>query len=161
MSKTKKQAELEQQIQELTLDLQRTRADFENYRKRVEEEKLAKFQSGQELMITKLLPIVDNVERAVNHLPKELKSNSWAEGVVSLQKGLNKILEEIGITKITATPNTPFDPNLHNAISVDEADGELEVIAEELQAGYSFNNLPIRHSLVRVTRIDKPTADSK
>lgn len=161
MSKTKKQTELEQQLQELTLDLQRTRADFENYRKRIEDEKLANFQSGQESMISKLLPIVDNVERAVSHLPKDLKTNPWAQGVVSLRKGLDKALDEIGIAKIVAAPNTPFDPNLHNAISADEADGDLEIIAEELQAGYLFKNSPIRHSLVRVTRIAKSTDNSR
>ena len=72
MAKAKKQDELEQQIGELTQDLQRTRADFENYRKRVESEKTASYQHGRAAAISKLLSIVDDIERAVAHLPKEL-----------------------------------------------------------------------------------------
>lgn len=158
MAKSKKQTEQDQQFGELLQDLQRTRADFENYRKRVEDEKIARFQAGQESMILKLLPLIDNIERAITHLPADLQDNAWAQGVVSLTKSLDKMLKELGVSRIQATSGTPFDPNLHNAISADEAEGQIEVIAEELQAGYAFNDLPIRHSLVRTTRHNQPTA---
>lgn len=158
MAKSKKQTEQDQQFGELLQDLQRTRADFENYRKRVEDEKVARFQAGQESMILKLLPLIDNIERAITHLPADLQDNAWAQGVVSLTKSLDKMLRELGVSRIQATPGTPFDPNLHNAISADEAEGQIEVIAEELQAGYAYNDSPIRHSLVRTTRHNQPTA---
>ena len=73
MAKSKKQEELEQRVGELTADLQRTRADFENYRKRAEAEKEMARGSGRAGAILKLLPVVDNIERALVHLPEDLK----------------------------------------------------------------------------------------
>ena len=79
--KTKKTDELEQQIAELTADLQRTRADFENYRKRVEAEKVAARETGKAAAIMKLLPIIDTIERAVVYMPDDLKDHKWAQGI--------------------------------------------------------------------------------
>ena len=76
MAKSKKQTELEQQVGELTQDLQRTRADFENYRKRVETEKEQAKESGKNQTIVKLLSIVDSIERAVSHVPVYVSSSS-------------------------------------------------------------------------------------
>lgn len=153
MAKSKKQEELEQQLSELTADLQRTRADFENYRKRAEADRVAAQQYGQAAAIMKLLPVIDNIERAIAYLPAELAENAWAQGVAGLTKNLQKSLEGMNVARITATPGTVFDPELHEAIQVDEdATGEQEVIAEELQAGYSLNGAPIRHAMVKVTR---------
>lgn len=153
MTKNKQQEELEQQLGELTQDLQRTRADFENYRKRVEQEKTAARDAGQASAILKLLPVIDNIERAIVHQPEELKENKWAQGVANLVKNLEKSLENLGVTRIDAKPGSPFNPELHEAIQFDDmAEGENEVIAEELQAGYLLSGLPIRHAMVKVTR---------
>ncbi len=157
MAKSKKQEELEQQIGELTLDLQRTRADFENFRKRTEADRAASYQHGQAAAITKLLPVVDNIERAIAHTPPELADNKWAQGVAGLVKNLEKALEGMNVRRIEATPGTAFDPGLHEAIQVDEdAEGEHEVVAEELQAGYLLQGRPIRSSMVKVTRTNTP-----
>lgn len=153
MPKSKKQAELEQQIGELTADLQRTRADFENYRKRTEADKAATYVHGQAAAILKLLPVIDTIDRAVQHIPKELENNSWAKGIASVGKNLEKSLQSLNLKRIEATPGAAFDPELHEAIQVDEdATGEHEVIAEELQAGYLLDGQPIRHAMVKVTR---------
>lgn len=153
MAKSKKQEELEQQVGELTLDLQRTRADFENYRKRVDADRAATYQHGQSAAIVKLLPMIDNIERAISHVPADLADNKWAQGVAGLVKNLEKSLEGLNVKRIVATPGTLFDPELHEAIQVDEeAEGEKEVIAEELQAGYMLAGAPIRHAMVKVTR---------
>lgn len=153
MAKSKKQTELEQQLGELTQDLQRTRADFENYRKRVDEEKVRAKQLGQEQAVVKLLPIIDTVERAVAHFPEELKGNKWAEGVTSISKNLTKLFDDLGLEKIEVIAGeTEFNPELHNAISADEAEGDREIVTEELQAGYMLSGSVIRESLVRVTR---------
>lgn len=152
-AKKNKQAELEQQVGELTLDLQRTRADFENYRKRVELEKTAARDAGQSGAVVKLLPVIDNIERAVNYIPEELADNKWAQGIANLSKGLDKALEGLSVTRIEATPGTPFNPDLHEAIQFDDsAEGDQEVIAEELQAGYLLGERVIRHAMVKVTR---------
>lgn len=153
MAKSKKQEELEQQLAEITADLQRTRADFENYRKRVEQEKTAARENGHAAAILKLLPTIDNIERAIAHAPEDIKDNSWVQSVINLTKQLNKSLDNLNLKRIEASPGTEFNAELHEAIQFDEeAEGEKEVIAEELQAGYLLNNTPIRHSMVKVTR---------
>lgn len=153
MAKSKKQEELEQQLGELVQDLQRTRADFENYRKRVEQEKTQAREAGQASAILKLLPIIDNIERAISHAPKDIEDNPWVQGVMNLTKQLNKSLEALSLKRIEAAPGALFNPEFHEAIQFDEAaEGENEVIAEELQAGYTLNGTPIRHAMVKVTR---------
>ena len=152
-NKAKKTEDLEQQLGELTLDLQRTRADFENYRKRVEAEKHSAHQMGQTKSVMKLLPVIDTIERAIANVPEELQDNAWAKGVAGLNKQLNKQLKEIGLEKINAKPGTLFNPELHQAIQFDEeAEGDKEVIAEELRAGYTLDGVVIRDAMVKVTR---------
>lgn len=153
MAKSKIQIELEQKVGELTQDLQRTRADFENYRKRVDAEKQMARESGQSSTVLKLLPVIDNIERAIAYMPEDLKDNSWAQSVVGLVKNLEKSLESLNLKRIESAPGTAFNPELHEAIQFDEdATGEHEVIAEELQAGYMMNGQVIRHAMVKVTR---------
>jgi len=153
MAKSKKQLELEQQVGELTQDLQRTRADFENYRKRSEADKAATYAHGQAAAILKLLPVIDNIERAISHTPEELKDNKWAQGITNLVKNLEKSLESLNLKRIEAAAGSAFNPELHEAIQFDEeAEGDKEVIAEELQAGYTLNGQPIRHAMVKVTK---------
>ena len=153
MTKNKKQTELEQQIGELTQDLQRQRADFENYRKRVEAEKEQAKQTGKMQAVMKLLPIIDNIDRAVAHLPAELQGNAWADGVVKLSKHLEKMVSDLNLEKIIIIPGeTLFDPSLHEAIQMDDAEGDTEVAAEELQTGWKLDGMVIRPAMVKVTR---------
>lgn len=153
MAKSKKQEELEQQVGELTLDLQRTRADFENYRKRVEQEKEMARASGRAGAVMKLLPVIDNIERAIAHLPDDLKDNAWAASVVKLTKNLEKSLSDMGVERIDAKAGDMFNPDLHDAVQFDDdVDGEHEVIAEELQPGYKVDGIVMRPSMVKVTR---------
>ena len=153
--KPKKEAnmELEQKIVELTEDLQRTRADFENYRKRSEIEKAMSRESGQANAILKLLPVIDNIERAVAYMPEDLKENKWALSVAGLVKNLENSLESLNLKRIDATTGVEFNPELHEAILFDEeAEGEKEIVVEEMQAGYTLSGRPIRHAMVKVTR---------
>ena len=153
MTKSKNVEELEAKVDELTSDLQRTRADFENYRKRAEADKAATYQHGQSAAILKLLPVIDNIERAVVYTPEELKDNQWVQGIAGLVKNLEKALGGLNLKRIDAAKGAEFNPDLHEAIQFDEdAEGEKEVIAEELQAGYVLNGQPIRHAMVKVTR---------
>ena len=152
-NKAKKTEDLEQQLGELTLDLQRTRADFENYRKRVEAEKQSAHSMGQAKSVMKLLPVIDTIERATANVPEELADNAWVKGVSGLNKQLDKQLKEIGLEKINAKPGILFNPELHQAVQFDEeAEGDKEVIAEELRAGYTLDGAVIRDAMVKVTR---------
>jgi len=153
VKKSKKEIEFEQKIGELTADLKRERADFENYRKRIEAEKVSARESGQAHAILKLLPVIDNIDRAISYIPDDLKDNPWALGVSNLSKNLDRSLESLGIKKIDSQPGTAFNPDFHDAIQFDEAaTGETEIIAEEMQSGYLLNGSPIRHAMVKVTR---------
>lgn len=153
------ESEQQQQIGELTADLQRIQADFVNYRRRMQEEREQVMDAAKAATVLKLLPVIDNIERAVGHVPAELADNPWAKGVVSLAKNLDKSLLDLGVTRIVATPGTPFNPNLHEAISMDDSEGDVEVIAEELRAGYQLGDAVIRHSMVRVTKQVSEKAD--
>jgi len=150
--KTPKIDEVLADLSELTVDLQRTRADFENYRKRVEIDKQQARANGKIQAIMKLLPVIDNIERAIGHMPPSLAEDKWAQGVVGLVKNLDKSLESLDLRRIDAKPGTLFDPELHEAIQMDDGDGETEVIAEELQPGYKLGDDVIRHSMVKVTK---------
>ena len=143
----------DEEIINLTLDLQRTRADFENYRKRVDTEKQAAREAGQSSAVLKLLPVIDNIDRAIAYTPEDLKDNKWVQGVAGLVKHLEKSLEGLSVSRIDAKPGTEFNPEFHEAIQFDEdATGEKEVVAEELQAGYTLNGRVIRHAMVKVTK---------
>jgi molecular chaperone GrpE len=151
--KVKKPSADQQKIAELTTDVQRTRADFENYRKRVETEKTAARDAGQAGAILKLLPVIDNIERAIKYTPEELKENKWVQSVAGLVKNLEKSLDSLNLKRIAADEGTNFDPELHEAIQFDEdSEGETEVVAEELQAGYTLNGKVVRHAMVKVTK---------
>ncbi len=151
--KNKKELEFEQKIDELTTDLQRTRADFENYRKRADTDKINAREAGQSNAILKLLPVIDNIERAINYTPDDLKDNKWVQGVTGLVKNLEKSLDSLNLKRIDAKPGTIFNPDLHEAIQFDEdAVGDKEIISEEMQSGYSLNGNLIRHAMVKVTR---------
>lgn len=153
MAKSKAQEKLEQQLAELTIDLQRTRADFENYRKRMEAEKANAKELGKSTAILKLLPVIDTIERAITHTPDDIADHAWVKGIAGIEKNLMSSLESLSLKKIDASPGVVFDPALHDAIQMDEdAEGEQEVVAEQLQAGYMLAGVPIRHAMVKVTR---------
>lgn len=151
-TKAKKDQDLSTKVSELTVDLQRLQADFENYRKRVEGEKLSIGELSKAATIMKLLPVIDNIERAAYHIPADLAENQWAKGIASLVKGLEKSLNELGLKRIEASTGTPFDPNLHEAIIMEEGQGETEVISEELRTGYRLGEQVIRPSMVKVSK---------
>lgn len=151
--KSKKEIEFEQKIGDLTADLQRTRADFENFRKRSEMERTFARDAGRTGAVLSLLPVIDNIERATSQIPEDLKENQWVQGIGGLIKSLEKSLEDMKIKRIDASPGTVFNPELHDAIQFNEnATGEHEIIEEQMQAGYLLDGSPIRHAMVRVTR---------
>jgi molecular chaperone GrpE len=150
---TKKNDERDQQIAELTLDLQRTRADFENYRKRSELDKKQATETGEMKAVLKLLPVIDTIERAIVHIPADIAEHQWVQGVAGLVKQLDKALASMELKRIDASAGTDFDPELHQAVQFDEeATGDKEIVAEELQAGYTLGGTPIRHAMVKVTK---------
>ncbi len=137
-------AKLEAEKTELINDLQRTRADFENFRKQVELQKEQAKKLAQDATVMKLLPLIDDMSRAI-------AANS--ETLAPVAKTLEKTMETLGLKKIETAEGTEFNPDLHDAISMDESEGEREVIAEELRPGYLYNDEVLRAAMVRVKRV--------
>lgn len=151
--KDSKCEKLQAENSELKNDLQRTRADFENYRKNVEGRISNAQNLGEKKAILALIPMIDDIERAISHLPAELAENSWAQNVVKMSKNLDKNLSKLGVEKINSSNGTIFNPELHEAIQFDEeSEGEEEVIAEELRAGYTLKGEVLRAAMVKVGR---------
>ncbi len=146
-SKKPKKDKRDEKIEELTDRLMRQMAEFENYRKRTEKEKSQMYTSGSKDAIEKILPIVDNFERA---LACESSDEAFKDGMDKIYRMLVKNLEDMGVTPIEAVGKT-FDPNFHNAVMHidDDSFGENEV-AEELQKGYMYKDTILRHSMVKV-----------
>ena len=132
---------LESQIAELTNDLQRTRADFENYRKQVEAQKLQAMDAARYATILKVLPLLDNLDLAI-HAHEELQP---------LEKSLEKTLSELKLEKINTAPGTEFNPDFHEAVTMTEGDGDKEVVAETLRPGYLYEGQVLRAAMVKVT----------
>lgn len=152
MKTDQKQLDLQAKIDELTNDLQRTRADFENYRKHTEQEIASASSQAEKRVINRLLPTIDIIDQAIAQLPAELKNNTWANGVVAMHAKLLKSLKELQIEVIDTKAGDSFDHNIHNAIQMDEAEGEREVIKEVLRTGYKYHGKIIRPAMVSVTR---------
>jgi molecular chaperone GrpE len=142
-------AQLEAQVAELTGALQHERADAVNLRRRHEAE-IAKLRGAVKAsVIEELLPVIDNFERALKHVPKELEGNDYVKGVQGVVRQFEKTLADIGVKRIK-TVGEPFDPHIHEAVSAEEGDGDQEIVSEELQAGYKLGDEVIRHAMVRV-----------
>ncbi len=134
--------ERDAKIAELTNDLQRTRADFENYRRQVEQQREQYGQLKAEATVRKFLPLLDDIDRAVAAQP---------EIMAPLIKNIEKTLKSLSLEKIAPEAGVEFDPNEHNAVMM-EGDGDTETIAEVLQAGYKYDGEVIRAAMVKVAK---------
>jgi molecular chaperone GrpE len=141
---------LQQQLEELTTAVQRERADAINMRRRHEEQIAALKTTVKAGVIRELLPVIDNFERALKHIPAHLTDDDYIKGVQSVVNQFEKVLAGMGVERI-ATVGQPFDPHWHEAVSMEEGDGTEEVVSEELQSGYRIGDEVIRHATVRVT----------
>ena len=147
------QIEIEQltrQVAELTEALQRERADAANIRRQHDQQIGGLKQLITVQAIEELLPVIDNFERALRHVPAELADNAYVKGVQGVVKQFESTLSGMGVQRI-ATVGQAFNPHLHEAVSA-EGDGDSELISEELQAGYQLGDHVIRHAMVKVTR---------
>lgn len=145
----KKKDDLTQKVDELTADLQRVQADFVNFRRRSEEARAEILDLAKQDVVLQLLPLIDNIERALAHVPAELESNSWAQGVTQVAKQAQDVLKNLGVEKLKSLGQL-FDHNLHEAIAMMDGEGEQEVVVEELQPGYRMGDKVIRHAMVKV-----------
>ena len=127
-------------------------AEFDNYRKRTEKEKSQNFDFGAREVIEKLLPVVDNFERALGTVDPEDEDDAFTKGVRGIYKQLEKMFEDLDVKAIPAE-GEKFDPNLHNAVMTDtESDAEEDTITQDLMKGYTYKGQVVRHSMVKVKK---------
>jgi len=125
----------------------RVQADFINFKRRSEQEKEETSKFANSVLILNLLPILDDLERALNSIPPRLAKLPWVEGIKLIERKFHAILEEQGVTKIQ-TKGKPFDPNLHEAAM--RSEGREGMVVKELQKGYKFRDRVIRPAQVAV-----------
>jgi molecular chaperone GrpE len=140
---------LAQQVAELTEALQRERADVINVRRQHEEQVGNLKTLVKANVVRELLPVIDNFERALKHVPKDLEKNDYIKGVQGVVKQFEQTLEKIGVTRIK-TVGQAFDPRYHEAVAMEEGNGSTETVCEELQSGYRLGDDVIRHAMVKV-----------
>ncbi len=141
------QAEL--RAEEYLDSLKRERASFQNYRRRVEHERLEQQRVATGNVLVKLLPIVDDFHRAIEAIPEDQR-NEWFEGVALIQRKLERFMQDEGVTEIAALGQA-FDPNFHEAVGVDsDTEAESGTVTQVLQRGYRHGDRVLRPAMVRV-----------
>jgi molecular chaperone GrpE len=145
----KQVSQLTAQVSDLTEALQRERADVINVRRRHEEQMAGLKDIVKANVVRDLLPVIDNFERSLKHVPKEFEGNDFAKGVQAVVKQFEKTLADIGVRRIK-TVGEVFDPRYHEAVHMEDGAGTVEVVSEELQAGYQLGDEIIRHAIVKV-----------
>ncbi len=146
----KKEDAYKEQIATLEDRCKRQLAEFENFRNRSEKEKQAMFEIGAKSVIEKILPVVDNFERGFAAVEKEAENDAFVSGMNMVYRQLMGELDKLGVKPIDAV-GKEFDPNLHNAVMQCESEEyESGIVAQELQKGYTYHDLVVRHSMVSV-----------
>jgi molecular chaperone GrpE len=132
---------------------QRARAEFANYKRRVEAERAELAANAGAEALKRVLPAVDDFERAMQTLPDDLKDHPWVNGVAMVQRKLNAALDQSGITPMAISPGDAFDPNVHEAVTHEDSDQfTSEQIIGEVQRGYKIGDRVLRPAMVRVAR---------
>lgn len=145
----KRLADLESEVEKLTEDVKRERADFMNYKRRSEMERMQIMQAAKAEVISQLLPIFDDLERALGSPPEAIADDPWVKGISQVYRQVQNKLSELGAERIDCL-GKEFDPNLHEAVGYEDGGGSDEVVVEELRPGYMLGESVLRPSMVKV-----------
>ena len=137
---------LQEELSKMTEHAKRTMADFQNFKRRSEEQRTEIFKMANESLVKSLLPCLDNFDRAAEHLPEEAKE--WFKGLEIAIQQFNKSLTDTGLQEINPQPGEDFDPELHQALM--EAEGKKDTVIQLLEKGYKLGNKVLRHAKVQV-----------
>jgi molecular chaperone GrpE len=130
----------------------RAAADFSNYKKRIEKDNAEFAKFANVTLIARLLPILDDFDRAFQTIPDNLRDLTWIDGIVLIARKMAAMLEAEGLQPIDAL-NKPFDPNVHEAVIHEESDKHEDgIVMAELQRGYKLNERVIRPTMVKVAK---------
>ncbi len=138
---------LKKQYEEIKETLQRVYAEFQNYKKRTDEDKTRFIKLSTEEIIKKILPIMDNFELALQHNKQE---NEFSKGIEMIYAQLKDVIEDEGVQEINAKGQ--FNPELHEALLMEESEKESGIILEQLQKGYKIGDKVIRHAKVKISK---------
>ncbi len=142
----------DEQIKDLTDRYQRTLAEYQNFRNRTEKEKADLYAYAVKDVMTKILPVLDNLKLGLKQIPDDAKDEAFAQGMVQLEKQFEKAMTDIGVEPIEAV-GKPFDPDFHNAVmQVEAEDADTDTVVNEFQTGYTYKGSVIRHSMVQVAK---------
>ena len=142
----------EDKAKEVQDQLLRLKADFENTKKRLQRDKEDAIKYANEKLLIEILPIVDNVDRAIASLSEGHDAGKVMEGLKLAQEELHQVLQSHGVT-VVQTVGEAFDPQLHEAVAaVESADAKEGTILDEVQRGYVLNGRLIRPSRVRIAQ---------
>ena len=128
--------------------LQRSRAEFANYRRRVEQERQHLRETAARDLLARVVPILDDLQRAHGSMPTDQSESPWAQGVGHIVRKFATILEQSGVSPIDAL-GTPFDPSLHEAVATDPGSAGSHVV-EVYQTGYRLGGTLLRPAMVKV-----------
>jgi molecular chaperone GrpE len=134
--------------------LQRSVAEFANYRRRVEQEREQAREHASRGLLSQIVPVLDDFERAIVAMPEEEHASPWMQGIVNIQRKLSSVLERNGVEMIDALWQ-PFDPALHEAVATDPGSAGTYVV-EVYQNGYRLGSSLLRPAMVKVG--DPPAA---
>jgi molecular chaperone GrpE len=141
---------LEAELAQAKDNWMRTAAEFQNYKKRVERDRQELIKNASAGLLLKLLPVLDDFDRAVANIPADIAASPWWGGAQLIQQKLRSILDSEGVTAIEAL-GEPFDPNLHEAVLYEEAgEGQGGRVIAELQKGYRLRDRVLRPTMVKV-----------
>jgi len=132
--------------------LQRSLAEFANYRRRVEQDRVRARELATNVILVQLLPIMDDLQRAISNVPEDQTESSWVQGVQFIEKKLAALFEREGVTPIDAV-GQPFDPAFHEAVATEDGSTQ-NVVVEVYQPGYRHGEQVLRPAMVKVG--DKP-----
>ncbi len=143
-------AQLEKQSEDYRDKWLRAAADYKNFKRRADQERVDLIRGASAGLLLKLLPVVDDIERALDSVPDEIAASTWFEGVRLIAQKLQTVLESEGVTPISAL-GTEFDPNQHEAVIYEDAgDGADAKVVAELQKGYKLRDRVLRPTMVKV-----------
>lgn len=145
-------AKLQKENEELYHKFLRIQAEYDNFRKRTQREKAADLKYKSQALVTELLPVVDNFERALQAKPTDDSSKNFVEGIEMVYRQLTTALEKEGV-EVIETVGEVFDPNIHQAVmQVEDDNFESNTVVEELQKGYQLKDRVIRPAMVKVNQ---------
>jgi molecular chaperone GrpE len=152
----KELAEAKKKAEEYLANWQRAQADFINYKRRAEQDRLEFNKFANANLCCSILPVVDDLERAINAIPEEYAKSDWVEGVKLVERKFKTILEGQGVKPICAL-GMDFDPNLHEAIRQEK--GKEGMVIGELQKGYTLNDKLLRPARVVVGKGEEESTE--